>query len=205
MRSRFSTLTVVLALATVVAGAQQQPPPQPAPPPPAKPEEQPPITFKVEVNYVEIDAVVTDGSGNFVRGLTRDDFQILEQAKPQNITVFSLVNIPVERPDAPLYASSPIERDVYTNRREFEGRVFVLVLDDLHTHPSRSIRVRTAARQFVERYLGENDVAAVVTTGGSKYGAQNFTNSRRLLLKAVDSFSGQKLRSTTLEKLDQLG
>ena len=201
MRSRFSTLTVVLALASVVAVAQQPPP---APPPAAKPEQPPPITFKVEVNYVEIDALVTDSSGNFVRGLTRDDFEILEQSKPQNITVFSLVDIPVERPDAPLFASSPIERDVFTNRREFEGRVFVLVLDDFHTHPTRSARVRAAARQFIERYLGENDVAAVVTTGGAKQGSQNFTGSRRLLLKAVDSFMGQKLRSTTLEKIDDL-
>ena len=199
MRSKFSTLTVLLALVTLVAGAQQ-----PASPPPAKPEQQPPITFKVEVNYVEIDAVVTDSSGNFVRGLTRDDFEIVEQSKPQNITVFSLVDIPVERPDAPLYSNTTIERDVHTNRREFEGRVFVLVLDDFHTHTTRTSRVRLAARQFIERYLGENDVAAVVTTGGSKYASQNFTNSRRLLLKAVDSFMGQKLRSVTLEKLDQL-
>ena len=199
MRSRFSTLTLVLALVTVVLGAQQ-----PASPPQTKPEPQPPITFKVEVNYVEIDAVVTDGSGSFVRGLTRDDFEIVEEKKPQTISVFSLVDIPVERPDAPLFLKSPIERDVFTNRREFEGRVFVLVLDDLHTSTSRSIRVRAAARQFVEHYLGENDVAAVVTTGGAKQGSQNFTNSRRLLLKAVDSFMGQKLRSATLEKIDQL-
>ena len=199
MRSKFSTLTVLLALVTLVAGAQQ-----PASPPPAKPEQQPPITFKVEVNYVEIDAVVSDSSGNFVRGLTRDDFEIVEQSKPQNITVFSLVDIPVERPDAPLFSNTTIERDVHTNRREFEGRVFVLVLDDFHTHTTRTSRVRLAARQFIERYLGENDVAAVVTTGGSKYASQNFTSSRRLLLKAVDSFMGQKLRSVTLEKLDQL-
>jgi VWFA-related protein len=199
MRSKFSTLTVLLALVTLVAGAQQ-----PASPPPAKPEQQPPITFKVEVNYVEIDAVVSDDSGNFVRGLTRDDFEIVEQSKPQNITVFSLVDIPVERPDAPLFSNTTIERDVHTNRREFEGRVFVLVLDDFHTHTTRTSRVRLAARQFIERYLGENDVAAVVTSGGAKYGSQNFTSSRRLLLKAVDSFMGQKLRSVTLEKLDQL-
>jgi VWFA-related protein len=208
MRSRFSTLTVLLTLLTVGAVAQQpapQPSSKPEQQPPSKPEPQPPITFKVEVNYVEIDAVVTDNSGNFVRNLTRDDFEVIEQSKPQNISVFSLVDIPVERPDAPLFQNATIERDVATNRREFEGRVFVLVLDDLHTHPSRSIRVRTAARQFVERYLGENDVAAVITTGGSKYGSQNFTSSRRLLLKAVDSFMGQKLRSQTLEKIDQLG
>ena len=174
-------------------------------PPQEKPtgsEQQPPITFKVEVNYVEIDAAVTDAAGKFVRGLTREDFEILEESKPQTISVFSLVDLPVERPDAPLFANSPIEPDVRTNRKEFDGRVFVLVLDDLHTHVARSPRLRTAARQFVERYLGANDVAAVVTTGGTKQGSQNFTSSRRLLLRAIDTFVGKKLRSATLEKLD---
>jgi VWFA-related protein len=179
----------------------QQPPAQPASAPAA--DQQPPITFKVEVNYVEIDAVVTDSNGSFVRGLTRDDFVVTEQSTPQTISVFSLVDIPVARPDAPLFVKTAIESDVSTNQRA-DGRVFVLVLDDLHTNSMRSVRVRTAARQFVERYLGENDIAAVVTTGGSKSAAQNFTGSRRLLLEAIDAFMGQKLRSSTLEQLAQL-
>ena len=176
--------------------------PQSAPPTPAEP--QPPVTFKVEVNYVEIDAAVTDSQGSFVRGLTKEDFEVLEGSKPQSISVFSLVDIPVQKVDAPIFATAPIDPDVRTNRRDFEGRVFVLVLDDLHTHPTRTPRLRAAARQFVERYLGANDFAAVVTTGGSKNGAQNFTTSRRLLLRAIDSFMGQKLRSATLEKLNQI-
>jgi len=196
-----STLASAILAVVLAAGhpAAQQPAPQ-AP----RTEPQPPITFKVEVNYVEIDAVVTDANGNFVRGLTRDDFEVLERSKPQTISVFSLVDIPVQRSDAPLFAASAIEPDVRSNQPEFDGRVFVLVLDDLHTHPMRSVHLRRSARLFVERYLGANDVAAVVTTGGSKSAAQNFTSSRRLLVKAVDSFMGQKLRSATLEKLDQL-
>jgi VWFA-related protein len=177
---------------------------QPAQQPPVPVDQQPPLTFKVEVNYVEIDAIVTDAAGNFVRGLTKDDFQVVEQGKPQAISVFSLVDIPVERADAPLFAPAPIEPDVRTNRREFDGRVFVLVLDDLHTHFSRTVRVKTAARQFVERHLGSNDLAAVVHTGGSRSGAQEFTGSRRLLLQAIDRFMGQKERSATLEKMDSL-
>jgi VWFA-related protein len=198
MRTRFLVALFLGLLSTSTLGQQPQ---QPASPPAA--DQQPPITFKVEVNYVEIDAVVTDSSGRFVRGLTRDDFEIIEQSKPQTITIFSLVDIPVERPDAPLFAKTAIEPDVSTNQRS-DGRVFVLVLDDLHTQSMRSVRVRAAARQFVERYLGENDIAAVVTTGGSKSAAQNFTGSRRLLLKAIDAFMGQKLRSSTLEQLAQL-
>jgi len=177
-------------------GAQQTPPPRPA-------AEQPPMTFKVEVNYVEIDAIVTDQQGNFVRTLTKDDFQVLEQGKPQTVSVASLVDIPVEKFDPPLFKTKPIEPDVRSNRKEFDGRVFVLVLDDLNTSFSRSARVKIAARQFIERYLGANDVAAVVQTGGAKATGQEFTGSRERLLRAVNNFMGQKERSGTLERIDE--
>src|SRR6476620_1615305 len=154
-------LLIVLSVLSPSAQQQQPPAPQTVPARPAD-QQQPPITFKVEVNYVEIDAVVTDAAGNFVRNLTKDDFQIVEQGKPQTLTICSLVDIPVERADAPLFRSSPIEPDVRSNRTEFDGRIFVLVLDDLHTLFSRSGQVRAAAKQFVEHYLGANDIAAIV-------------------------------------------
>jgi VWFA-related protein len=198
MRTRFLVLLSIAVLAASPA-AQQAPSPQPAAP------QQPPLTFKVEINYVEIDATVTDPQGNFVTGLTRDDFEILENGKPQNISIFAPVNIPVERADPPLFASSPIEPDVRTNRREFDGRVFVLVLDDLHTGVQRTPRLKVAARQFVERFVGANDLVAIVSTGGAKGTSQDFTTSRRRLLDAVDRISGQKLRSSTLEKMGQIG
>lgn len=170
------------------------------PPPASNTDQQPPVRFKVEVNYVEIDATVLDASGNFVRDLAKDDFQVFEDGKPQPVTVFSLVDIPVERAE-PALVPSPIEPDVRSNTREFDGRVFVLVLDDLNTHVARSAQVKLAAKLFIERYLGANDIAAVVYTGGSR-SAQEFTGSRPRLLRSVESFMGQKLRSATLEKID---
>ena len=53
-----------------------------------------------------------------------------------------------------------------------------------------------------ERYVGANDLAAVVHTGGVSNGNQDFTNNQRLLLQAVDKFMGRKLRSSTLNKID---
>lgn len=168
----------------------------------AQHQEQPPITFRVEVNYVEIDATVVDGEGNPVRDLTREDFTIVEDGRPQTLTVFSRVELPIERPDPPLFRASVVEPDVRTNRREFDGRVFVLVLDDLHTSITRTPRVRAAAAAFIERYLGANDVAAVVMTGGGR-GGQEFTSSRPLLLRTVHGFSGRKLPSAAVEGLRQ--
>ena len=192
MRSMIASLSLIALLA-------QAPPPAPAarPPQTQPPQTQPPVTFKVEVNYVEIDANVTDEQGNFVRTLTKDDFQVLEDGKPQPLTVFSMVDIPIERVDPPLFSRTAIPPDVTTNRKPFEGRVFVLVIDDLNTRFNNSPRTRAAARQFVERYVGANDIVAVVNTSGYGKSMQDFTSNRQLALKAIDTAMGNKAESST--------
>jgi VWFA-related protein len=193
-------LTAFAPLLTVVCLSAQQPA---APPSTPQDPQQPRLTFKVEVNYIEIDATVTDAQGNPVTNLTREDFQLTEDAKPQTLTVFSHVGLPVQRPDPLLSRTTTVEPDVRTNRREFDGRVFVLMLDDLHTSATRTVRLRTAAAAFIQRYMGANDVAAVVYSSGSNDRAQEFTGSRPLLLSAVNRFMGQKLLSPAAAKADQ--
>jgi VWFA-related protein len=175
--------------------AAQAPPVQPTP-------GIPPVIFRVEVNYVEVDALVTDRNGNLVRNLTKEDFQILEDGRPQKVELFTIVDVPIERADRVIPDRPPLEPDVRINDR-FEGRMFAIVLDDLHTNFARTPLVRKAARLFIERHLGANDLAAVVFTSGRANDAQEFTSNKRLLLSAVDRFSGQKLRSRTLNRLDE--
>jgi VWFA-related protein len=91
---------------------------------------------------------------------------------------------------------------VRTNVQVADGRIYLIVLDDLHTNALRSSRTKAAARQFIERYVGANDMAAVVYTGGRSDASQDFTNSQRLLLQAVDKFMGRKVRSSTLNRVD---
>src|ERR1700733_8083336 len=79
--------------------------------------------FKLQVDYVEVDAFVTDQRGQFVRGLKKEDFQILEDRTPQAITGFTLVYIPIDRDTRPLFTSQPVEPDVMTNARAFDGRI----------------------------------------------------------------------------------
>jgi VWFA-related protein len=194
---RLAALLVFAAGAALTAG--QNPPAQPPPPPPAQ---QGP-TFKLRVDYVEVDVVVTDRQGNLVRDLKKDDFQVLEDGKAQTLTNFTMVDIPVERADRPLFAESPIEPDVKTNEKPFDGRVYVMVIDDLHTRFGRSARVKGAAKQFIERRLGANDLMAVVHTAGPSDANQEFTSSKRLLLAAVDRTSGRKLDSATANKTQE--
>ncbi len=141
--------------------------------------------------------------GQFIRDLTKDDFQVFEDGQRQTISTFTLVDIPIEKPDRPLYAEAPIEPDVKSNERQFDGRVYVAILDDLHTDAHRTANVRNAMHLFIERNLGENDLMAIVHTGGRTDAAQEFTNSKRLLLSAVDKFMGRKLVSATVARNEQ--
>jgi len=50
----------------------------------------------VDVDVVQITAVVTDDNGRFVRGLTRRDFTVEEDGKRQALTHFAAENIPLE-------------------------------------------------------------------------------------------------------------
>ncbi len=154
-------------------------------------------TFRTQVEYVEVDVVVTDAAGHFVPGLKKEDFQLREDGKSQSISAFSMVNVPVDRVEVPLFTSLPIPPDVRTNERPFEGRIYVLLLDDLHVDPSRSQLARNAARAFIERNLAANDLMAVLTVGGREESTQEFTGNKALLLAAVDHFVGGKVESAT--------
>ena len=196
MTQRLTVAFLVAALGGVLA-AQQQPAPQ-APQPPVL--DQPPVTFRVEVNYVEVDAIVTDAQGNVVNNLAAADFDVFEDGKPQKVSSFSLINLPIERAERPLFAGKPIEPDVQTNEH-LEGRIYLMVLDDVHTDFTRTPRVKAAARRFIEQNFGTNDLAAVVFTGRSE-ASQDFTNNRQSLIAAIDKFNGRKLRSATIQRIE---
>jgi len=207
MTQRLAFALTLAALSGGLLAAQQQPVSQAtAPPPQAQqpaqqtPVDQPPVTFRVEVNYVEVDALVTDADGKPIANLTKDDFELFEDGKKQDVATFALVNIPIERAERPLFASGPVQPDVQTNDH-IEGRIYLLVLDDLHTDVTRSPRVKAAATRFIENNFGTNDLAAVVFTGRSGDG-QDFTNNPRLLVNAINKFSGRKLRSATLTRIE---
>ncbi len=108
MQLRRFSLAAAVALVLGTSGAAQAPQPPQAPPS---------VTFQVEVNYVDVDAVVTDEKGNFVSGLTRDDFEVFEDGKPQKIEMFSYVELPVERADRFATLNRPVTSDVRSNER----------------------------------------------------------------------------------------
>src|SRR6187455_1379362 len=153
MRVRHFSAIVAIAgvLLVTVPSAQQAPAPS--------------VTFQVEVNYVDIDAVVTDERGNFVPGLSKEDFALFEDGKPQAISTFSLVDIPMPA-GARSAAAAPVVPDVRSNAQPISGRLYVIVLDDLNVGATRTKIVINSARQFIERHFAADDIAAIVYTSG---------------------------------------
>ena len=157
-----------------------------------------PPTFKSGVEYIEVDVVVTNPQGQIVRDLAQRDFEVLEDGKRQELTTFALVDIPIEKYDRSVTAIQPIETDVTTNEHP-EGRIYVLVLDELHIASGEAARAKAAAKQFIAR-LGANDLMAVVHTAGADTASQEFTNSQSRLLAAVDKSVARGLASATASR-----
>lgn len=189
--------------AAVIALVVQISTPQTPAGPAQQPAGRPPVTYAVDVSLVEVDAVVTDGDGRVIRDLRSEDFRIFEDGKPQAIDRMSFIELPIGRANVhPPAATTPAATDVQSNVHRFDGRLYVLLLDDLHTAALRSERVKAAARQFVEQGLRPGDLAAIVHVSASG-DSQDFTADRSRLLASIDRFAGRMLRSETLNRVDE--
>ncbi len=73
--------------------ADDAPPPPPVAP--KKVEDIPDYSLKVNVPLVNVDVLVTTKDGQFVPGLRQDNFRILEDGVPQNVTHFSVSKAPI--------------------------------------------------------------------------------------------------------------
>jgi VWFA-related protein len=142
-------------------------------------------TFRTGVELVRLDVSVLDRDRRPIRGLTAQDFTILEDGKPQGVAAFSAVDIPdVVAPTAGW--THEVGSDVATNQLDVR-RIVVILMDDGNTSPDDGApkTARQIARAVIDR-LGPNDLAAVVFTLQGK--SQNFTTDRRQLIAAVESF-----------------
>lgn len=209
MRHLVSFTAILALLAGVGVLAQQGGAPASTPAPAARPAQAPTPadgtqrpTFRTRIDYVEVSAIVTGKDGNPVTGLTQADFQIFEDGKPQTITLFTPVSIPQQQAPRTLIEGRPLRFDVATNAGAREGRVYVIVLDDYHITGLRSNQVKRAVHEFIEQHVGVNDQVAVVHASGRSDASQEFTTNKELMLAAVDKLVGMKLRSATLERLD---
>jgi VWFA-related protein len=86
MRSRVLPTAAGGLLLALLAAGQQVPPPKPDAPAPQSGE---PTRISVEVTRVSMAYSVTDKKGRFVTGLAKEDFELLENGKQQQIQEFA--------------------------------------------------------------------------------------------------------------------
>ncbi len=162
----------LLPATALLAAAWQAPQSQPAAPP-----------LRITVTLVQVDAVVTDSSGRHVPGLTRDDFQILQDGQPRPLTWFAYVPEPppAAKPSVPVpvpLGPSPIAPGQVQ-------RTVALVVDDVALSFENLVRTRDALRKFIEKDMQPGDLVALVRTGGGVAILEQFTTDKRILLEAV--------------------
>lgn len=182
------SLSIVLTIAVLCLGSRviaQQPPTQPA--------DQGDV-IRVKTDLVQLRAVVTDKSGKPVANLSQDDFEVLENGKPQSLSFFSLERIPVgstgpaaANPALPASADRP-SGSTAANAKPV--RTIVLLVDTLHLAPISLIRAKQQLKRFVDEQVTDQDVVAIVTTSGSLGVLQQFMRDRKRLKYAIDRISG---------------
>jgi VWFA-related protein len=150
----------------------------------AFPTQQPP-QFRARTDLVQVDVVVTDRSDRPVRGLNREDFEVVERGQLQQIAEFRFLSVPAGRRHLPAKESAG-PRDTFTNEPEPDGRAFVIVIDDLHIHldAEKLHRMKQILTSFMES-LSDSDQLAVVYTSRSDL-SQDFTSDLATQVKALD-------------------
>jgi VWFA-related protein len=148
--------------------------------------------IRIDVNLVQVDAVVTDSRGRRVTGLQPAAFEIFQDGKPQTITNFSYVSTKPAPEEAAhrVALAKPAKGEVApppTVLRPTEvRRTLALVVDDLGLAGENIPSVRNAIRNFIDEQMRPGDLVAIVRTGAGMGALQQFTTDKRLLYAALD-------------------
>ena len=155
-------LAVVVPLALAPAGAQEG-------------------TFEgtADVVSIPVPVNVVDRDGQPIRGLTADQFEIVDEGDPQRIASFEVVDLTTVDT-----ASVGVDTLGTAGRRHF-----LLLFDLSFASPTAVLKARLAAREFLLESLHPTDLAAVATYS-IEQGARlvvTFTPDRAQLARGIDT------------------
>lgn len=147
---------------------------------------------RVDVNIVNVDVYVTDKKGNRVNGLTRDDFEILEDGGPVKISNFYAVEEGRPTDESAPAAAASSEREPQLSLRpqapvvpEDQRLHLILYFDNLFLKPFNRNKVVRQVRQFLHRNITEGDRVMLVTFDRSIHVRQEFTSDMRAIGEAL--------------------
>ena len=186
--TRWIGAVLALALLLTASAAGQQAATNGSPAAPTAPDQQP--VFRAGINFVRVDAIVTDRQGNPVGDLSASDFEIIEDDKPQKIEQFRFVRVDGTAPpetQGRIRTRADEERAASND----DARIFVFFLDDYHVRLGNSMGARKPLVEFVQNSLGPNDLVAVMYPL-SPLDSVTLTRDHQMVVRALERFEGRK-------------
>lgn len=157
-------------------------------------------TFSTTRNEVVVNVTVIDRSGKTVDNLTKDDFVIYEDGKPQAIESFHLQRLEtrqlapaglISRP-APTPAekvAAPVAAPAEDPRSKFQDRRLIVMLFDFSSmQPAEQIRAVDSGVQFLRTQMTASDTVCIMALGSTLKTVQDFTDDRDLLISTIRGF-----------------
>lgn len=193
MRKRTTPLLLLLLSALLATAFAQTPPPIPAQQP-AQVDDDDDEVVRITTNLVQVDAVVTDRDGKQVTNLAAEDFEIIENGHPRQVTNFSYVRVAQPATATATEPERPRERKANAGppvpparlRPEQVQRTFALVVDDLSMSAESMHFTRQAIRKYVNEQIEPGDLVAIVRTSAGAGALQQFTNDRQALERSIE-------------------
>ncbi|HEX5716275.1 MAG TPA: VWA domain-containing protein, partial [Thermoanaerobaculia bacterium] len=141
------------------------------------------------VNVVNVEVYVTDKQGRRVQGLTRDDFQVLEDGKPVEITNFYAVSGGQVSQAAPETAEpEQVEEAAAAPAPEAQRLYLTIFLDNRSLLPASRNLVLKSIKEFVAR-LRPEDRILIAAYDGSVRVRQGLTNDPATLSAALEEMA----------------
>lgn len=185
MRRMFLAALLAATLAATLHAQTQQ---QQQPPPP---QQQQPV-IRSGINFVRVDVLVTDRkTGKPVTDLKPEDFEVVEDDKPQTIETFRLIDMEV--PVVGEIADAAPIRSLDQQAREMERddvRVIAILLDDYHVRRGNDMAIREKLASFVSQ-LNARDLV-VVMYPLTPVTDLTFTRNHESVANALMKFEGRK-------------
>ncbi|MBS1794297.1 MAG: VWA domain-containing protein [Acidobacteria bacterium] len=171
-------ILTLLGLSFIGAAAQT---PTPAP----NPEDD---VVKITTSLVQVDAVVTDRDGNQVTDLKAEDFEIMQDDKPQRITSFSYVRQGVmTNSSAPKSNTEQLVPAVANNKNDGTRRILTFIVDDGNCAVSQGgiLTIKDALEKFINQTMLPDDLVSIYQTSGGSSLIQQYTSDKTRLLQIV--------------------
>ena len=124
------------------------------------PQQRPPV-FRGESVLVTVD-VYPQRDGRIVEGLKAEDFQVLEDGKPQTVENIEFVRVEPVLSESERRDPNSIN-EMMALAADPHNRVFVVFLDQLHVTLEGSYATRRPVVDALNRIIGERDLFGVMT------------------------------------------